>query len=52
MFMDSFATSALSLSCFIRPVANFVGADKEETANEWRLTAKAKGFSQTGNVHA
>lgn len=44
MFMDAFATKALSLSYSTRLDAKFLGARIVNTANEWLLTDKAGGF--------
>lgn len=46
MFMDAFSALALSSSQFMHPVVSFVRTLIDETANEWRLTAKAEGFTQ------
>lgn len=35
---------------FMRPVASFDGMLMAETANEWRLTAKAERFSQPRHI--
>lgn len=44
MFIPSFRVRAFSLSPITQPVTSIVRTRMDETGDEWRLTAKAKGF--------
>lgn len=45
MFIEAFAAHTLSISSrFTRPDASFVPTCMDETANEWCIKAKSKGF--------
>lgn len=50
MLMNSFTPYALSWSCVMDPVTNFVTTRMDETADEWLSTARFEGFSHPSNV--